>query len=74
MPKALKDKIAALAVADRRNMAQWCVVQLEKAVAELESARLKANDPPAAAPQNSGSIGQIDRGPVKKPNRHNSRR
>lgn len=36
MPKALKDRITRLAEADHRNMAQWCVVQLEKAVQELE--------------------------------------
>ena len=38
MPKSLKLRITRLAEADHRNMAQWCVVQLEKAVSELEAA------------------------------------
>ena len=42
MPKSLKDRITRLAQADHRNMAQWCVVQLEKAVQELESAAAPA--------------------------------
>jgi len=37
MPKSLKLRITRLAEADHRNMAQWCVVQLEKAVSELEA-------------------------------------
>ena len=37
MPKTLKDRIAKLADADRRSMAQWSVMQLEKAVSELEN-------------------------------------
>lgn len=35
MPKTLKCKISQAAEADRRNMASWCVIQLEKALAEL---------------------------------------
>jgi len=35
MPKALKCKILEAAEADRRNMASWCVIQLEKALKEL---------------------------------------
>jgi hypothetical protein len=35
MPKTLKCKILQAAEADHRNMAQWCVVQLEKALQEL---------------------------------------
>jgi hypothetical protein len=35
MPKTLKCKISEAAEADRRNMASWCCIQLEKALKEL---------------------------------------
>ena len=82
MPKDLKNRIKALADADERPMATWCAVHLRKIVEKMEADAagkaappdpVKPNDPPAAAPRNSGSIGQIGREPVKKPIRHNSR-
>ena len=36
MPIELKNKIFKHAQADHRNMAQWCVVQLQKAVRDIE--------------------------------------
>lgn len=36
MPIELKNKILKHAQADHRNMAQWCVVHLEKAVRVIE--------------------------------------
>jgi len=36
MPKSLKERIQRVADADHRDMAPWCVIQLEKAVAKLE--------------------------------------
>ena len=50
MPKDLKERIHRLAELDRRNMAQWCVVQLEKAVEELESTVLAADPPQVIHP------------------------
>lgn len=41
MPIELKNKILKHAQADHRNMAQWCVVQLEKAVREIEGKKNK---------------------------------
>ena len=42
MPKSLKDRIAAIARDDHRDMAPWCVIQLEKAVAEIEAVSMEA--------------------------------
>ena len=60
MPKELKERIALLAHADHRNMAQWCVVQLEKAVAELEAATVVPPAPlvplPDSAKATNGKI------------------
>jgi len=41
MPIELKNKIFKHAQADHRNMAQWCVVQLEKAVGIIEGKKNK---------------------------------
>ena len=39
MPKELKERIAAIAKKDHRDMAPWCVIQLENAVREIEEAQ-----------------------------------
>lgn len=37
MPKELKNRIKEAAQKDRRPMAQWCVIQLEEILKDLES-------------------------------------
>ena len=82
LPIALIEKLQGIAADEARSRNRQIERFLESAVkqwAESQAAvvprtdPLKANDPPAAAPQNSGSIGQRSPGPVKKPIRHNSR-
>lgn len=55
MPKTLKARILKLADVERRSMAQWSVIQLERIVAELESqqsaAPLKSVPDSAKTPQ-----------------------
>ena len=51
MPKILKERIARLADADHRNMAQWAVVQLEKIVNELEAAQQPQMPPLQSLPE-----------------------
>ena len=43
MPLALKQRIKALADADKRTMASWCAIHLEQVVYELENP--KPSDP-----------------------------
>jgi len=79
MPRELKTRIKALADADKRPMATWCAIHLEKLVEKMEAAAsakppppapVSANSPPAAGLRKSDSIGQHSPEPVKKPNRH----
>jgi len=76
MPKTLKARILKLADGERRSMAQWSVMQLERIVAELETqqaAALSAKPPAAENARQPDPIDYRGREPVKKPNRHSSR-
>jgi hypothetical protein len=39
MPKAIKDKIRRAAELDNRTMANWCLVQLERIIAQKDAAQ-----------------------------------
>jgi len=54
MPKELRDRIRKIAEADRRGMAPWCVIQLEKAVEEIE-AKMASSEPQPPPPQIASS-------------------